>query len=145
MAKKRDLEAAEDAAWCQLCDLLSPLDGAKIERPGLTEEWSVKDLMAHIGGWAAETVQILEQIRNDTFVPFDYDVDELNRLFVEANRDQPPSVVKAEMAAARNRMLEELNLLPELTPTAEEWFRESGPAHYQEHLPRLQEWTRELG
>jgi hypothetical protein len=40
-------------------------------------------------------------------------------------------------------MLEEFNLLPELTPVAEEWFRESGPEHYQEHLPRLREWAKE--
>jgi hypothetical protein len=115
-----------------------------MEHPGYTDEWSVKDLMAHIGGWAAETVQILEQIRYGTFRPLKYDVDALNEQFVEANRDQTPSVVRAEMAAARNRMLEEFNRLPELTRTAEEWFVESGPAHYEEHLPRLREWSKEL-
>ena len=41
-------------------------------------------------------------------------------------------------------MLSEWNELPEVTPDAEEWFRESGPEHYQEHLPRLREWVKEL-
>jgi hypothetical protein len=144
MTTKRELLEAEDAGWGQLCPLLESFDPAKMEQPGYTEEWSAKDLMAHIGGWAAKTVQILEQVRFDTYQPFEYDVDEWNRLFVEANRDQPASVVKAEMAAARNRMREEFNHLPELTPVAEEWFRESGPAHYDEHLPRLEEWAMEL-
>ena len=30
------------------------------------------------------------------------------------------------------------------TPDAEEWFVESGAAHYEEHLPRLTEWADEL-
>jgi hypothetical protein len=144
MTTKRELLDAEYAGWGKMCGLFESLDTAKVEQPGYSDEWSVKDLMAHIGGWAAETVQILEQVRYDTYKPFKVDVDEWNRLFVEANRDQPASVVKAEMAASRNRMLEEFNRLPELTSVAEEWFRESGPAHYDEHLPRLEEWAKEL-
>ena len=144
MTTKRELLEAEDVGWGTMCGLLQSFDPTQVEQPGYTEEWSVKDLMAHIGGWAAETVQVLEQVRYDTFKPFKYDVDEWNKVFVEANRDQPATVVRAEMAAARNRMLDEFNRLPELTPVAEEWFRESGPAHYDEHLPRLQEWAGEL-
>jgi hypothetical protein len=145
MTTKRELLEAEDRGWSEMCGILGSLDPARMEQPGFTDEWSVKDLMAHIGGWAAETVQILEQIRYGTYRPFKYNVDELNERFVDANRDQSPSTVRAEMAAARNRMLDEFNRLPELTPTAEEWFVESGPVHYDEHLPRLHEWAEELG
>jgi hypothetical protein len=44
-------------------------------------------------------------------------------------------------------MLEELDLLPEdrLDEHAVSWFRDSGAAHYREHLPRLREWLDELG
>lgn len=144
MATKADLCRSEDAGWNELWALVESLNPADVERVGFTEEWSVKDVMAHIGGWAAETVQILEQIRNGTFRAFPYDVDELNARWVEANRDQPVSVVKAEMAASRNRMLEEFGRLTEITPKAEEWFYESGPAHYEEHLPRLREWVQQV-
>jgi Mycothiol maleylpyruvate isomerase N-terminal domain len=143
MATKRELMEAEYAGWSELCSLLNSTDAVRLEEPGCEGEWSAKDLMAHLAGWFAETVQVLEQIRFGTYQPFDYDVDELNERFIEANRDQPEPVVRAEMAASRNRMLEEFNLLPELTPVAEEWFRESGPEHYQEHLPRLREWAKE--
>lgn len=145
MATKRELTEAEDAGWSELCGLIGAMDLARLEQPGLEDDWSVKDMMAHVAGWFAETVQVLEQIRYGTFQPFDYDVDELNARFVEVNRDQPEPVVRAEMSASRNRMLEEFNLLPDLTPVAEEWFRESGPEHYQEHLPRLREWAKESG
>ena len=145
MTTKRELMEAEDRGWTEMCGILGSLDATKMEQPGYTDEWSVKDMMAHIEGWAAETVQILEQVRFATFSRFDYDVDEFNKLVVEAHRDIPAPVVRAEMSAARNRMLDEFNRLPELTPTAEEWFRESGPAHYDEHIPRLHQWAEELG
>jgi hypothetical protein len=34
-----------------------------------------------------------------------------------------------------------LGSLTALTPEAEEWFVESGPAHYAEHLGHLERWA----
>jgi hypothetical protein len=41
-------------------------------------------------------------------------------------------------------MLEEWGRLPEPNRLAQGWFRESGPKHYEEHLPRLREWAEEV-
>jgi hypothetical protein len=38
----------------------------------------------------------------------------------------------------------EMNQIAEMTPEAEDWFAESGPGHYEEHVPRLREWAQEL-
>jgi len=144
--RKRELCAQEDGLWVELWALLESLRPEQIERPGFFPQgWSVKDLMTHIGCWQAETVQVLEQIRCGTFVRPAVDVDETNRLFREATAGLPLRVVWAELWASRTRMLQEWGLLPEVTPDAEEWFFESGPNHYAEHLPRLREWTAELG
>jgi hypothetical protein len=37
-------------------------------------------------------------------------------------------------------MLEAFASLSALTPDAEEWFVESGPAHYAEHVRDLRRW-----
>ena len=132
--------AAEDAAWSELWGLLESVDPANVELPGYNGEWSLKDLMAHIGSWQAEAVQVLEQIRNGTFRREPLDVDGMNGRFYEANKDLPLRVVEAELWAARTRMLQEFAHLPEVTPEAEEWFVESGAEHYREHLPQLREW-----
>lgn len=145
MGTKRELAAAEDAGWTALWGIIEAMDPEQRERPGyFPQGWSVKDLMAHLGGWQAEAVHTFEQIRNGTFQPVLHDVDETNRSFYEANRDLPLSLVTAELWSARTLMLVEWNALPEITPEAEEWFRESGPGHYEEHLPRLREWVSEL-
>jgi hypothetical protein len=33
--------------------------------------------------------------------------------------------------------------LDEVTTDAEEWFREAGPEHYEEHIDRLRAWIDE--
>jgi hypothetical protein len=145
MATKRELLSAEDAGWNQFIHLMEALSDEQMEMPGyIVEGWSAKDLLAHVGSWQAETVQVLEQIRLGTYTPFSVDVDSLNEQFYQANRDLPLSIVRAESWSARTRMLEEWNELPEVTPKAEEWFVESGPAHYAEHMDRLREWVGEL-
>jgi nicotinate-nucleotide adenylyltransferase len=142
---KRELAEAEHRAWAELCSVIESFDPAQLERPGYSPGRSVKDLMAHVGCWLAEAGQILEQIRLGTYLGGDYDVEELNARFHELSRDQPLSLVRVELAAARNRLLQEWAALPEVTPEAEEWFDESGPAHYLRHLDRLRAWARELG
>ena len=145
MTDRSELGGAEEAGWGELSELVSSLTPEQLEEPGYTEDgWSVKDLMAHIAAWLAEATQFFEQIRNGTYRTERRDVDALNRRFYEANRDLPAPVVRAECAASRNRMLVEWSALPEITPEAREWFRESGPEHYAEHLPRLREWVRSL-
>jgi hypothetical protein len=140
MDPKRELCEAEDAAWNRLMALIESLSPEQIEVPGpLPGGWSVKDLMAHLCSWQAETVQVLEQIRNETYRRREIDVDAMNAEFYEVHRDIPLSMIRAGLWSARTRMLTEWNLLPDVTPDAEEWFRESGPAHYQEHLPPLED------
>ena len=141
----RDLMASEEAGWEQFMGLVSSLTPEQLEEPGYSADgWSVKDLIAHIAAWHATATQVLEQIHYGTYEKRRWNVDALNRQFYEANRDLPAPVVEAECAASRNRMLVEWTALPETTPDAAEWFRESGPEHYAEHLPRLLEWVREL-
>jgi hypothetical protein len=145
MATKREFSAQEEEGWKRLIDVIESLTPFQLQEPGyFPEGWTVKDLMAHIGAWQAKAVQILEQIRMGTYRSAPIDVDEMNERFYQSNRDLPLADVRAELWAARTRMLTEWNLLPEITSKAEEWFVESGPAHYAEHLPRLQEWASEL-
>jgi hypothetical protein len=145
MTSKREVLRAEDEGWSAFHAVVESLSPEKLEAPGYYPEgWSVKDLMAHIASWQAEATRVLTQLRFDTYRKADLDVDAMNQLFYESNKDVPLPLVKAELWSARTRMLTELNALPEVTPLAEEWFVESGAKHYDEHLPRLSEWAEQL-
>lgn len=141
---KRERLEAEDRGWAELRSLVDPQTPEQLSRDGYYEDWSVKDLLAHLGCWMAEAARILEQIRMDTFVDAPVDVDGLNARWYETWRDQDLRTVWAELHSARARALEEWDRLPEVTDKADEWFRESGEDHYAEHLPRLRSWIEEM-
>ena len=140
-----ELMAAEDAGWDELHALMDSLTTEQAERPGYYPEgWSAKDLLAHIGTWLAEAGVVLERIRVGTYRPEEIDVESMNRQFLEAMKDVPLEIVRAQASAARTRMLQAWRALPELTPEAAFWIRKAGADHYQEHLPRFRQWVGEL-
>jgi hypothetical protein len=140
---KADLLREEDEAWAELRAVADSLTPPQLSEDGYYEDWSGKDLLAHLGSWLAEAATTLEQIRMGTHAGWAEDEDEVNRRWWEAWRDEDLSSVKAHLHSARGRMLQELELLPPdlVTEKAVEWFRDSGALHYREHLPRLEEWV----
>lgn len=144
--RKRELIELEDRAWAEFRAMIDRLSGAQIALVGYSEDWSVKDLMAHLGCWMAEASRVLGQIHNGTYTSWDHDVDELNHEWWETWRDADLDSVWAELHSARARLLDEWDRLPPdlASGTADLWFRESGHEHHAEHLPRLREWAAEL-
>ncbi len=137
--------ALERERWDEIAGSIESLSHDQVTRPGyFPDGWSVKDMLGHIGTWMAEAGMVLEQIRFGTYRAEESDIDALNARFLEAMRDVPLDIVRAQAAASRARMLRQWASLPERTPEAEQWVRKSGPEHYDEHLPRLREWVAEL-
>lgn len=142
----RELVEAEDRAWAEFRSLIDHLSDEQLTRDGYLDDWSVKDLMAHMGCWMAEAARVMEQIKQGTFSGWDHDVDELNREWWETWREKDLRSVWAELHSARARMLDEWDRLgpDQARGDAGEWFQESGAEHHAEHLPRLREWVAEL-
>ncbi len=147
MIRREDLLRSEDRGWTDLRSQLDALSRQQVMEPGLTPEgWSVKDLLWHLGAWWAKAGVMLERIRVGTYDGGDLasNVDELNARFLVEGRRLDLATVTAELYAARNHALVEFAAIPEVTPEAEEWFRESGPEHYDEHLGDLRAWVGKL-
>ena len=142
----RELLSEEARLWTDLHALVDSLPEDKVAEPGyFAEGWSAKDLIAHIGSWLAEAAVILERIRFGTYRAEEIDIDQMNKTFYESMRDVAFQDVRAQATAARNQMLRAWRSLPEPSPEADRWIGKSGPEHYAEHLPRLEEWVSELG
>jgi hypothetical protein len=143
--RREALLAQEDEAWRTFMSTVERLDDEQFERPGLTDDgWSVKDMCWHVGAWCAYALDALEQIASGTYRDAHVDVEALNREWFEVSRTIDSRTVRAELAASRTRMCGQLQLLPELTPEAVEWFEESGHLHYREHARDLAGWVEEL-
>jgi hypothetical protein len=141
----QDLEA-EREGWYEFVDLTRSLTSEERHRPGYYSDpdWSVRDLVAHVGTWLAEAEIQLERLAAGTYEDIPVDVDALNAHFLEAMRDQAWDVCWVQLNAARTRMLTEWFAQPAASEKAAWWIRKSGSEHYREHLPRLRAWVAEL-
>jgi hypothetical protein len=51
-----------DAAWAALSDSYAGLSDAQLVQPGVVEDWSVKDILAHVTTWEQEALKHLPLI-----------------------------------------------------------------------------------
>jgi hypothetical protein len=137
---------AERRGWYEMVELVRSLTPAECLEPGYQRDpdWTVRDVVAHVGTWLAKAQSQFERISAGTYEGHDVDIDALNAALLAAMEDQPWEVAWVQANAARTRMIEEWWLLERPTEEAAWWIRKSGSDHYAEHLARLRDWTEEL-
>ena len=137
---------AERAGWYELVGLVRQLTPDECLVPGYytDPDWTVRDVVAHLGTWLAEAEIQFERMIGGTYEGHDVDIDGLNALFLEAMAGHPWNVAWVQANAGRTRMLEDWYHLSERNDEAAWWVRKSGAEHYAEHLDRLREWVVEL-
>lgn len=137
---------AEREGWYQLAELVRSLTPEECLTPGYytDPDWTVRDVVAHVGTWLAEAQVQFEQIRAGTYEGHEIDIDGLNGKLLDAMSDQPWEVAWTQANAGRSRMVQEWYRLAEPTDEAAWWIRKTGSDHYAEHVGRLREWVAEL-
>ena len=143
MAAELELEAARWAEIMALVDLLTPQERVV---PGYYREpdWTVKDLIVHLGFWHGEARSELLKIATRMYNPHDFEVERRNAEILAAHRRDAWDLVWGQAIASRAWMLEAVFGLHDQSPSATQWVRKAGAEHYGEHLDRLQAWTVEL-
>lgn len=148
MARREELLRSEAEGWEAFVALADAVAPDLVELPGLNAEgWAVRDVMWHVAFWCADAARALGAIAEERLdrvrEPYgDAEVNRLNDRELERSRGMQVAEVRAELHRARAAMLEAFGALSGLTADADEWFEESGPAHYAEHAPQLQAWIR---
>jgi hypothetical protein len=138
--------AAEREGWYAIMALVRTLTRDECLEPGYYRDpdWSVRDLVAHLGTWLAEAQAEFERMSAGTYEAHEVNVDALNATFHAAMADQPWDVAWIQANAARTRMLEEWYALREPNVHAGWWIHKSASDHSGEHLERLRAWVAEL-
>jgi hypothetical protein len=148
MARREELLRSEAEGWEAFVALADAVAPDLVELSGLNAEgWAVRDVIWHVAFWCADAARALGAIAEGRFdrvrEPYaDAEVNRLNDRELERSRGMQVDEVRAELHRARAAMLERFGALAELTADADEWFEESGPAHYAEHAPQLEAWVR---
>ena len=130
----------------ELVELIRSLTPEECLEPGYQHDrdWTVRDIVAHLGCRLAEAEMQLERIGAGTYEGRDVDVDARNAVFLEAMSGQPWEVAWVQANAVRTLMVQDWCALTEPADDAARWIRKSGRDHYTEHLERLREWVIEL-
>ena len=136
----------EREGWYEFVRLVRLLTQEERLEPGYYRhpDWTVRDVVVHLGTWLAEVQVQFERIGAGTYEGNDVDIDALNAALLEGMDGQPWEVVWVQAQAARTWMLEVWYALSEPSDDAVWWIRKGAAEHYAEHLDRLQEWTDEL-
>jgi hypothetical protein len=148
--RREDLLRREAEGWERLDRALDGLSPEQLERPGLTPDgWSVKDLLWHVAVWCEDTTRVLGEMRAETWDEHDPSLepgwtDRANRAAFDRSRTMDLETAREACRMQRTRMIEAYGTLVAPTPEADEWFDETGPGHYTEHLPGLEAWVARL-
>jgi hypothetical protein len=140
-----DLDA-ERRGWYEIVEIVRSLTPDECLVPGYQRDpdWTVRDVVAHLGTWLAEAQSQFERMSAGTYEGHDIDIDGLNAELLRAMVGQPWEVAWVQANAARTRMITEWRLLREASDEAAWWIRKAGAEHYHEHDPRLRAWRDEL-
>jgi hypothetical protein len=147
----------EQAQWEAL---LRDIGEERMTQPGVTGEWSMKDIVAHLTGWRLRTVARFQAaLRNEPPPPPPWPADlrtddEINAWIYAANRDRSVSEVLRESRDVLQQLMETLAAFPEadlLDPTrfpGLEGEPLSGAiffAHFhEEHEPDIRAWLERI-
>lgn len=132
------LLAEEEREWLVLTEVFGDVPPDRFDEPTVTDEgWSPKDVMYHVAAWSEEAAKVLGRIAAGTHREGEPDVQVLNEEWFEQGRGLDDDVVRIRFAKGRVAMHQVFSQLAEVDAHAWEWFEESGPRHYAEHLPDL--------
>ena len=151
MMSRKELLAELDRSFAELEHAIEGLTHEQMLQPwygGDGEEWSVRDILAHITGWHHEMDDALERIaRGERPTPegVDYsDADTWNARFVETWAGASPEAMVAELAKSKELFVEAAMQVPEEKfeegRSAQRIVTITGIEHYREHAPPMRAW-----
>ena len=137
-----------DRAWQDLKDAYAGLSDVEILEPGVTGDWSVKDVIAHVTCWEEEALKHLPRILADERPPKYSDVyggiDAFNAKMIDQKRGLSLSEVIAERDDTHRRLVDYLQTIPEDQIATETRFRRrlrlDTYGHYPKHTEAILRW-----
>lgn len=146
--KKQQLVQKLEDSWNAFAQSYADLSPEQMLMPGVAGDWSIKDILAHINTWEAESLKHLPEIL-DGRKPARYSVlyggiDAFNALMSEQKRSLSLSEVQDLLASTHHQLIEYLQALPAELFTVESRFRRrlrlDTYSHYPIHTRAICEW-----
>ncbi len=145
------------SAWDELNEIISGLNEEQLTQPGAQEDWSIKDIMAHIAAWerlAADRIHAALSGEELQYPPMTND-DAINAFNAQAHEEHkglPLKQVSSEFGAAHQAFLMQIEALDESRLAENLPFDWAGKVtfqvlisanahwHYAEHIAAIEKW-----
>ena len=142
------------ATWEELHASYAGLSDGQLQEPGVTGDWSVRDILAHIAVWDMECRDVLPEIasgRRRHPSDDEEDTDTFNARKTEEMRGMPIDAVREMLADSHRQLLDYLQGLDpgDIVPTSVESFRARLASdtwnHYPEHTTSIRAFREARG
>jgi hypothetical protein len=145
-AKQRLLNRL-DQAWEAFKESYTGLPNARLTEPGVTGDWSVKDILAHVTTWEAEALKHLPVIiaggRPPRYATLG-GINAFNADMTEQKRGLSLADVLKELDDTHRRLVDFIRRMPEAQfmreTRARKRIRLDTYSHYPEHAEAIQRW-----
>jgi hypothetical protein len=136
-----------DRAWAGLKESYAGLSDRRLTEPGVTGDWSVKDILAHVTTWEGEALKYLPLIiaggRPPRYVRYG-GLDAFNARMTEEKRGLSLSDVLTQLDDTHGRLLAFIEGTPDAHFTGDARFRRrlrlDTYRHYPEHAEAIRDW-----
>ncbi len=154
--KKELLETLEDSRQ-EMLEMLEDLPDEALVQPGVTGEWSIKDILAHLTYWEGQIVTLIFQVQRGMAKPstahFSPEpVDAVNQRWYESGKDRPLEMIWQDWVSVRKQTIRRVNELSETDLSDPkkyawskgkplcEWILGDTVEHEEEHGDAIREW-----
>lgn len=137
-----------DKAWTAFNEAYAGLSQTRLIDPGVTGDWSVKDILAHVSWWEAEALKHLPLIlaggRPPRYATAYGGIDAFNAQMTELKRGLSLAAVLSELEDTHRRLVAYLETVPETCFSTETRFRRrlrlDTYSHYPLHGSAIRAW-----
>ena len=144
---KQQLLKRLEKAWVAIRESYAGLSESQMTEPGVTGNWSVKDILAHVTTWEEEALKYLPLIitggRPPRYTRYG-GIDAFNAQMTEQKRGLALSDVLGQLDETHRRLLDYIRSVPEEPFTRETRFRHrlrlDTYSHYPQHAKAIREW-----
>jgi hypothetical protein len=137
-----------EQAWATFKASYAGLTDEQLVEPGVTGDWSVKDILAHVSWWEEEALKHLPHIlqggRPQRYSVLYGGIDAFNAQMTEQRRGLSLSEVLTQLDETHLRLIEYVQSVPEEQLNSETRFRRrlrsDTYSHYPIHAREIHEW-----
>jgi hypothetical protein len=142
-----------DQAWTAFKESYAGLSDSQMTEPGVTGNWSVKDIIAHVTWWEEEALKhlplIIEGGRPPRYSTKYGGIDAFNAQMTEQKQGLALSDVIGQMDETHRRLVAYVQCIPEEQFTRETRARRrlrlDTYSHYPKHAKAIREWRERSG